>query len=373
MQLACQNLKQWQAQSLTRTREIQSDQLICFNSSDYLNLSQHPLLIETIKHSIDRYGINSRGSAFVNGYTTAHQEFEVAFAAFTGFEAGVFLSSGYLANLAILQSLNTADDTVVYDQLCHASAIDSLKLSQAKSIRYRHRNLEHLQKLLTPGAYIMTNSVFSCDGQLADLSALEKVATAYQAQLIIDDAHGLAILGNNGSGAIDHFNINRNNITIANYPLSKGFGNFGAMLCGSEQTIERIIQFARSYRYTTAIPPYFAATGLKTIALLESESWRQQKLHELIDYFNQKTKNLLKQQSQTAIHAIPVATPEEALSLKQYLATKGIAVGCLRPPSVHKNNCMLRITLNIDHTPAQIDQLIHHVQSYYAQQNQNLI
>ncbi len=369
MQLACQDLKQWQAQSLTRTREIQSDQLICFNSSDYLNLSRHPVLIETIKKSIDQHGVNSRGSAFVNGYTQAHQEFEAAFAAFTGFEAGVFLSSGYLANLAILQSLTTADDIIVYDQLCHASAIDSLKLSQAKSTRYRHRNIEHLQQLLQPRAYIMTNSVFSCDGQLANLSALAKVAEAHQAQLIIDDAHGLAILGNKGSGAIDHFKLKRDTIAIVNYPLSKGFGNFGAMLCGPKQTIERIIQFARSYRYTTAIPPYFAETGIKTIELLKAETWRQQKLHELIDYFNQKTKNLLKQQSQTAIHAIPVTTPQEALSLKTHLASKGIAVGCLRPPSVHKNNCMLRITLNISHTLAQIDQLISHIQKYYATHN----
>ena len=363
MQLACYNDTEWQQKNLVRQRVIHDGTQIHFNSSDYLGLSKHPELIKAAEVGLKKYGISSRGSGLVNGYSSAHQEFEQMFAAFTGFESALFFASGYMANLAIVQALTTHRDIIFYDQFSHASLIDSLRLGTAKTQRFRHKNHTHLNHLLAShnaqnNRYLLTNSVFSCDGVLADLQGLTTIANTYNASLIIDDAHGLAVLGKQGRGTLSHLNINPNGIYLASYPLSKGFGCYGAMLCGNHETINRLIQFARTYRYTTSIPPLFATAGLTALEVLQKETWRIDKLQHLITYFNQQAKQLRPACSPTAIQAFPIGDGKKALAIQEKLSAHGFLVGCLRAPSVPINNSIIRITLTVDHSEAEIDRLL---------------
>ena len=363
MQLSCYSDNEWQQKHLIRQRLIHNGSHVHFNSSDYLGLSKHPDIIKAAQEGLNTYGISSRGSGLVNGYYQAHQEFEQAFATFTGFAAALFFPSGYMANLAIAQSLTTHNDLIFYDQLSHASLIDSMRLGTAKTHRFRHKNITHLNRLIESkdaknNRYILTNSVFSCDGALADLQALSGIKSKHQISLIIDDAHGLGVLGKEGRGTLSHLNLNPNNIFLASYPLSKGFGCYGAMLCGNHDTIHALIQFARTYRYTTAIPPLFATAGLMALDILQKEPWRQETLQKLIAYFNEHTTHLRKEPSSTAIQAFNVGDAEKALTLQKKLSDHGFLVGCLRAPSVPINNSLIRITLTVDHSEKEMNQLI---------------
>lgn len=363
MQLACYDEATWQEKSLVRQRVIHSGSDSHFNSSDYLGLSRHPDIIQAAQDGLTEYGVSSRGSGLVNGYYKAHEAFERAFAAFTGFEAALFFSSGYMANLAITQALATHHDIIFYDQLSHASLIDSMRLGAAKTYRFRHKNITHLNQLLESKIakntrYLLTNSVFSCDGVLADLQALLDLNATHNTSLIIDDAHGLGVLGEQGRGTLSHFNIQPSDIFLASYPLSKGFGCYGAMLCGKQDTINSLIQFARTYRYTTAIPPLFATAGLAALDILQRESWRVTHLQHLIAYFNQQTKHLRQTTSPTAIQAFNVGDAKKALSIQKQLQENGFLVGCLRPPSVPVNNSIIRITLTVNHSESEIKILV---------------
>lgn len=363
MQLACYNETEWQQKNLVRQRVIHSGSDNHFNSSDYLGLSRHPDIIQAAQNGLAEHGVSSRGSGLVNGYYKAHEAFERAFAAFTGFEAALFFSSGYMANLAIVQALTTHHDGIFYDQHSHASLIDSMRLGLATTHRFRHKNISHLNQLLESktvknNRYVLTNSVFSCDGVLADLQALLDLNSTHSTQLMIDDAHGLGVLGEQGRGTLSHFNIPSNNIFLASYPLSKGFGCYGAMLCGKQDTINTLIQFARTYRYTTAIPPLFATAGLAALDILQRESWRVTQLQHIITYFNEQTKHLRRTSSPSAIQAFDVGDAKKALNIQKQLQENGFLVGCLRPPSVPINNSIIRITLTVNHSESEINTLV---------------
>lgn len=346
------DLATWNEHQLIRTRSPTSNPSYAFNSSDYLGLAKHPAIIHAAQHNLSHYGMTSGGSALVNGYHSVHRDFEQAFAAFAGFDAAIYFSSGYLANLAIFQSLMTHKDHVYYDQHCHASLIDGLLLSRVQRHRFPHRNYKQLTNLAANDT-LLTNSVFSCDGTLADLPHL----TTLLAQLIIDDAHGLGVLGKQGRGTLSHYAL-PSSVTLACYPLSKGFGGYGAMLCGKHEHINKLLQFARTYRYTTAIPPFFASAGLATLRILETEPWHQQKLQNNIEHYRQATEGLTIPHSITAIQAIPIGPAQKALHLQAALKEQGIHVGCLRPPSVPKNKSLLRLTLTTQHTIHQIDAVL---------------
>ncbi len=376
MQLMTYSEKTWKDQHLLRKRHIAHDQALCFNSSDYLGLSQHPVVINAAQIGLTQYGLSSQGSALVNGYKKIHHEFECAFAEFTGFESAVFFSSGYMANLSLVQSLLSHTDTVFYDQYCHASLIDSLLLSRTQRIRYKHCDVTELTQRLesvSTQRHILSNSVFSTTGSLCDLAKLVALKTQYATNLMIDDAHGLAVLGESGRGSISHYQLDPTQFSIVSYPLSKGFGCFGAMLCGGKAVIDKIIQFGRSYRYSSSIPPLFAYAGLKVLEILQKEPQHQQKLRDRIDYFKQKTVGLNVIDSNTAIQAIPIASSAAAMALQHHLSSVGFEVGCLRPPSVPPKKNLLRITLNVKHSKNDIDCLIDELKKHALNNRSTLL
>jgi 8-amino-7-oxononanoate synthase len=367
MQLSSYCDKQWEQQHLRRNLRVSNENGIHFDSSDYLGLSQHPEILNAAAIGLRKNGLNSRGSAIVNGYKSIHQEFECAFAEFTRFEKAVFFSSGYMANLAIVQSLLSHQDAIYYDQYCHASLIDGLLLSNAKRFRYQHNNIDALQKKLCDiyqNNYVLTNTVFSTNGQLCTLPSIIDLKSQYQLKIIIDDAHGIGVFGKHGRGSLHHLSIDPKDIAIASYPLSKGFGCYGAMLCGNAEYIDRIIQYARTYRYSTAIPPLFAAAGLQALKILQTESWRIDKLHELIHYFKQKSDGLNCIESSSAIQAILIGSNSKALHIQKACREKGVYVGCLRPPSVARNKSLLRLTVNTGLSKNDIDKVVHELQKH---------
>ena len=357
-------LKQQQQADLYRTRKIHQKTFLNFSSNDYLGLANHPRLTATWQQAADKYGIGSGGSHLITGHTQAHHELETTLAAYTQRERALLFSTGYMANLGVITSLVGRHDAIFLDKLNHASLIDAALLSRAKIHRYAHNNISNLEKLLAKSSakhkLIITDGVFSMDGDIALLADIAQIANKYQAWLMVDDAHGLGILGNNGRGSLEKYNLDAENVPILMGTLGKAFGTFGAFIAGSELLIETLIQSARSYIYTTALPPALAATIKTSIEIAKQEAWRRQHLHELIKYFRTNATKLkipLKD-SITPIQAIIIGDSKSAIAASEALYEHRIIVTAIRPPTVPQGTARLRITFSALHDKKQIDELL---------------
>lgn len=356
-------LKAHQQAHLIRQRQARpaSDQPLSFCHNDYLGFSQHPLVIEAANQALLEYGVGSTGSAYVTGYTSLHQQLEDKFAETLGFERALLFSNGYLANLAVQATLFRKGDRILQDKLCHASILDGGSLSTATRICYQHLDMEHLHQLLIESnqqTAIVTDSVFSMDGDIAPLPKLIDLAAQYQSLLIIDEAHSLGVIGH-GLGGYVHFELQPQAHHIAIYPLGKAIGSYGALVCGSKTIIDMLLQFARPYMYNTALPPMLAAASLQSLKLLTTEPWHVENLQRNIDYFRQcaLSLNLGISNSQTAIQPLIIGSAKKALSISQYLQKHHIHITAIRPPTVPKNSSRLRITLSSQHRQQDIDRL----------------
>ena len=336
---------------------------LSFCSNDYLGLAADPRIAEAAAESIRQFGLGAGASHLVSGHHRAHDDLERALARFTGLPRALLFSSGYLANLAVVTVLAARSSDVFADRLNHASLNDAMILSRARCKRYPHCDAAALETLLkrsrAADKLVITDAVFSMDGDIAPLSDIARLCERHGAWLVVDDAHGFGVLGEHGSGALAHFGLDSPYIAYVG-TLGKAAGVSGAFVAGSEPLIELLIQRARAYIYTTASPPLLAAALMKSVELMQAEDWRRQRLVELSARLSRRLElrrwRLLA--SQTAIQPLIVGENSETIALSDALATEGILVPAIRPPTVPMGSARLRISLSAAHSQADVDLLI---------------
>ncbi|EDP46031.1 aminotransferase class I/II-fold pyridoxal phosphate-dependent enzyme [Rickettsiella grylli] len=332
-----------------------------FSSNDYLGLAQHSAVIKAFKQAVDDFGVGSGSSYLLGAYNRFHQELELALAEFLNFPKVLVFSTGYMANLGLLGGLLQRGTALFADKLSHASLLDGAKLSDALLKRYKHNNLASLKKHLTqssaPYKFIMTDGVFSMDGDIAPLPALIEIAQHFSSLLLVDDAHGIGVLGENGAGTCEHFGCKPD---ILSGGFGKAFGCFGGFVASNAAIIENLIQFARPYMYTTALPAAFVKAAYTSLLLLQKETWRREKLWDLIHTFKQVAKQLELPllPSNTPIQPILVKDTKQTMALSAYLLQKGFLVHAIRPPTVAEKTSRLRINLSILHSKSEINRLL---------------
>ncbi|MFD2110828.1 8-amino-7-oxononanoate synthase [Thiorhodococcus fuscus] len=336
--------------------------MLSFCSNDYLGLANHPEVIRALQRGAEDWGVGSGAAHLVNGHSRAHHALEEELAAFTGRPRALLFSTGYMANLGIISALAGRGDKVLQDRLNHASLLDGAQLSRANLRRYPHADAAGLERLLDDSGarLIATDGVFSMDGDLAPLPELVPIARRAGAWLLVDDAHGLGVLGRGGRGSFDHFGLVPDDDCILMGTLGKAFGTFGAFVAGSEDLIETLIQRARSYVFTTASPPAVAEATRTSLAIAEREDWRRERLHALIARFRHGAEQLGLpiMASPTPIQPLMAGSEAQALAWSRALEEAGILVGAIRPPTVPEGTARLRITLSATHRDEDLDRLL---------------
>ena len=369
-----------QAQNLYRQRRVVTQArgsevcvdhkaVLAFCSNDYLGLAQHPQVIAAFQAAAEQ-GVGAGASHLISGHHHEHNALEEELAAFVGAPRALLFSTGYMANLGVVTALMPRHSTLFEDKLNHASLIDAARLCQAQNRvalkRYAHGDVGKLESLLRAAAgekLILSDGVFSMDGDLAPLPELMRLAAKYKAQLLIDDAHGLGVLGQSGAGLFNHFQLPLAGATPAPIlmgTLGKALGTFGAFVAGSEEMVETLIQKARTYIYTTALPPAVAAATRVSLKLAASESWRRARLQSHVQFFRQGATSLglSLMPSTTPIQPIVFGEPEQALAASEYLYAQGILAPAIRPPTVPAHASRLRVTFSAIHEQGQIERLL---------------
>ena len=346
--------------------------VINFCSNDYLGLAaSHDALRQAASH----WGLGSGASHLVCGHSHAHQQLQEALAQHTGYERALLFSTGYMANIGTLACLARRGDQIFQDKLNHASLLDGALLSRADLIRYRHNDTQHLQQLLSRSRQgeriIVSDSIFSMDGDLADLQQLAQLARAHDALLMIDDAHGFGVIGGScGQGARAQAQLAPCELPLYVGTLGKALGGFGAFVAGSDELISYISQFARPYIYTTALPPALAEAMQANLKRLQQGDL-QQRLHDNIHLFRDlaASHKLPLGPSTSAIQPLPCGTPERAMRLSQALLQYGFWVSAIRPPTVPAGGSRLRITLSAAHSGDDIRALVSVLAGLTAEDN----
>jgi 8-amino-7-oxononanoate synthase len=341
---------------------IDGRRMLSFCSNDYLGLAAHPQLIEALREGAERYGVGSGAAHLVSGHGEPHRRLEEALAAFTGRPRALLFSTGYMANLGVIQALASRGSRILADKLNHASLTDGARLSDARLLRYPHVDSDALARMLEAAgkALIVTDGVFSMDGDLAPLPELARLAQDSGAWLMVDDAHGLGVLGEAGRGSLDLFSLDADDVPILVGTLGKAFGTFGAFVAGSEALIETLIQRARSYIYTTALPPAVAHASCVALDIAMREEWRRAHLRRLIARFRDGALRLglPLAASDTPIQPLIAGGAAQALAWSRFLESRGVLVTAIRPPTVPAGSARLRVTFSAAHQEADVDELL---------------
>ena len=342
---------------------IDGKSVINFCSNDYLGLANHEKVKQAFINGVKAYGAGSGAAHLVNGHSKAHHALEEELAEFTGYPRTLLFSTGYMANLGLAQALVGKGDTVLEDRLNHASLIDGGLLSGARFQRYAHSDTDQLEQKLAAAkgeTLVLTDGVFSMDGDIANIPDIAQSCKKHEAWLMVDDAHGFGVLGEQGKGSLEHFQLTQKEVPIYMATLGKAVGTSGAFIAGSEALIETLIQKARPYIYTTATPPALAEATRASLKLIQTQPELREQLNDNINYFRNSTEhlNIKLSESQTAIQPLIIGDEEQALSMSQQLLEKGLLVTAIRPPTVPKGTARLRVTLSAAHTKNQIEQLI---------------
>lgn len=339
---------------------------LAFCSNDYLGLANHPDLIQSACDGAQQYGVGAGASHLINGHSLAHHKLEVALASFVGFPKALLFSTGYMANIGVVTALVGRDDAVFADKLNHASLNDAVVLSRAKLVRFPHLNLDVLEERLATSKakrkLVVTDAVFSMDGDIVPVQKMRVLCEKYNAMLLLDDAHGFGVLGRQGRGCLftsedDNF-CSPNIIYMAT--LGKAAGVSGAFVAAQPEIIETLIQMARSYIYTTAAPPLLAHTLLTSLALIEQEQWRREKLVQLIAQLKNGLRSLHWKllPSITPIQPLLIGESGKAVQISNALREQGILVPAVRPPTVPQGTARLRISLSAAHCTEDVERLI---------------
>ncbi len=344
--------------------KINGKDILTFCSNDYLGLANHPDVITAFKQAADKYGVGSGAAHLINGHSIEHQLLEEELAEFTGRERVLLFSTGYMANMGVVNAIMERGDSIFADRLNHASLIDASLLSKAKLQRYAHNDINALQKRFaktsSDNSLILSDGVFSMDGDCAPVTELAEIAEKNKAWLMIDDAHGFGVLGKNGAGLLEQQNLSQQHVPILMATLGKAFGTAGAFIAGSDDLIEYLIQTARTYIYTTAMPPAIAAATRTSLKLVQQKDWRREKLDSLIKQFKQGANQLGLElmPSDTPIQPILIGDSKKALRISKQLKQQGILVTAIRPPTVEQGTARLRVTLSANHNNNHIKLLL---------------
>lgn len=345
------------------TLSIDGKTLLNFCSNDYLGLANHPSVIAAFKRGADHYGIGSGSAHLLCGHSLAHHALEEELAEFTGRDRSLLFSTGYMANIGVITALADRSDTVLEDRLNHASLLDGGLLSAAQFKRYRHGDIAHLEENLIRAEgrkLIATDGVFSMDGDLAPLDKLSLLAQKQNAWLMVDDAHGLGVIGKRGGGILEYYRLSQNDVPILMGTLGKALGTFGAFVAGSHELIETLIQKSRTYIYTTALPPAVAEATRASLKIATADNWRRDKLAQLGQRFSQGARQLglVLLPSASAIQPVIIGDSQQTMSISKALLEEGLLVGAIRPPTVPQGSARLRITFSALHEEHHIDRLL---------------
>lgn len=357
-------IQQRKEQHRFRVRQvIDSNQMISFASNDYLGLQGHKKISKAVIYGVKKYGVGSGGSPLVQGYTSAHQALEEAFADWLGVEKSLLFTSGYQTNIGVISAICSRSSYIVSDKLCHASILDGITLSRAKHRRFRHNDMVHLQQVChqKQPELIIAESVYSMRGDIAAINDLVSIAKKHQSLLMVDDAHGIGVIGKAGGGVKSQFNLSANDINYLVTPLGKAFNAVGAMVSGNADDLEPLIQYAKSYGYSTSLPPAMACALLATLEVIKKEPWRRIHLHNNIRYFVEYAtyKNLqLVSYDLTPIKSVLIIDDKKLCQIQQQLIDNNIFVAAIRAPTVPVNQSCLRVCLTALHTHQQIESLI---------------
>lgn len=368
-------LAERQAQGRYRRRSVVSEShgvhvsmegraLVNFSGNDYLGLAGDPRLVTAFKKAADHYGVGAGASHLITGHTHAHHALEEEIAEFLGRPRALLFSTGYMANLGIGSALLDAHDCVVGDRLNHASLLDAVAHSSARLRRYRHLDVDsadrQLQKCVAPGRWLVSDGVFSMDGDLAPLARLSGLAERHRAVLWIDDAHGFGVLGRHGRGTLEYQHIGNDQVPVLMCTLGKALGTAGAVVSGSETLIETLIQSARSYLYTTAMPAAVAEASRVALDLLKTETWRRERLHANICTLRDGIAQLGLSVGDDPTPILPLRFDDDnkANDASRRLADLGFHVSAIRPPTVPVGTARLRITVSAAHEQVHLDGLL---------------
>ena len=343
---------------------IQGQKLVNLSSNNYLGLASHPRLREAAKEAIDKYGTSATASRLIVGSMELHRRLEEKLAAFEGREGALLFSTGYMANVGAIAAIVGRGDIVFSDRLNHASIVDGILLSQAEWKRYPHRDIEALRKLLEKyqgycRKLIITDSVFSMDGDIAPLPELVNLAREYKCLLMVDEAHATGVLGERGRGAVEHFHL-EGKIDIQMGTLSKALGGLGGFIAGSRELVDYLINKSRAFIYTTAPPPPVVAAGLAALRLIDEEPELRERLGENVRFFRESLQNLgfHTGDSQTQIVPILIGDNQLTMTFSQRLFQEGVYVPGIRPPTVPRGEGRLRVSLMATHTRSDLEKAL---------------
>ncbi len=343
---------------------VDGNSLLNFAGNDYLGLAQHPALREALTSSAARWGVGATASHLLGGHREEHVRLEEKLARWTGRERALLFSTGYMANLGVIGALLRVGDLCVQDKLNHASLLDGARLSGADLKRYAHADVAAAERqfALRPdsAALLASDGVFSMDGDIAPLRELAALCKTQHAVLMVDDAHGLGVLGTHGAGSVVEAGISQDDAPVLMATLGKALGVAGAFVAGSDAVIDGLIQFARTHTYTTAMPPALAAAASVAVDLAREEGWRREKLQRLIaqwrDGAARRGLNLL--DSRTPIQLLLIGGSDEALRISLQLENAGFYVPAIRPPTVPAGKARLRITISAAHEETDVEALL---------------
>ncbi|MBA3661145.1 MAG: 8-amino-7-oxononanoate synthase [Gammaproteobacteria bacterium] len=369
------------AQHLTRARmvcesrraqHIGEDQrsYINFTSNDYLGLATDPRVKKAMIDGINQYGVGSGSSPVVSGYYQSTRALEEQFADFLKRDRAVLFNSGYHANCGLFSAIADRHTSIIADKFLHASLLDGIRLSRAKLCRFQHHHAQHASQLLEKnwGALFVTESVSSMSGEICPLPEYLPATKKYQAITVLDDAHGIGILGELGAGGCDQFNLQQSDIHFLITPLAKALGTMGALVSGSHAAIESLIQFARTYHYSSALPPAIPVATLAALKILQTENWRRDQLKSLIQHFIREAKNRnlpLTSDDLTPIKSIIIGGNAATSRLVSDLRDHHFLVACIRPPTVPNNTARIRISLNCMQKESDITALLDFISRRY--------
>lgn len=343
--------------------KVEDKEYLDFSSNDYLGLCGHPKLAADAKEAMDKFGTSSSGSRLLSGDLRLHHQLEEEVARFKNKEAALVFNSGYQANLGIISSLYKAGDAIFSDRLNHASIVDGILLSGARCFRFRHNDLGHLDSLLKKErskfkqALLVAESVFSMDGDICLLKELIALKEKYNCKILVDEAHATGIFGKNGSGIVSKEGLEKE-VDLIMGTFSKALGSFGAYLAASRKVIDYLVNTARSFIYSTALPPAIIAANLASIELVGSEPWRREKLEDSWRYFRAELKKAgFAAAGSTQIVPLVIGENQKTVSYAQKLQARGYWVLPIRPPTVPQGQARLRFSLSVNHTQEILQKL----------------
>ncbi len=342
---------------------VDGREVILMCSNNYLGLADHPRLREAARRAIEEYGTSAVASRLVSGTMRLHQELEKALAEFKGTPQALVFNCGYMANVGVISSLLGPQDVVFSDELNHASIIDGCRLSRARVAVFPHKDMDALEDLLKREKgrrrMIVVDGVFSMDGDVAPLPDMVDLAEKYGAILMVDEAHGTGVLGERGAGTVEHFGLT-DRVPIQMGTLGKALGGFGAYVAGSQILREYLINRARSFIFTTALPPADMAVALEAVRLVQEEPQRRKKLHENVAYLVEGLNSLGFSVSNqgTAVVPVVIGPEDKTMEMSQRLLEYGVFVAGIRPPTVPPGTSRLRVTLMATHTREDLDRAL---------------